>query len=91
MRIGDFGSEWLPVPYAPIEVEAPGDWGFAVDTLDVMSLAENERTKATIDLEYTVESVDVLPSAEQIAGAASTGGPERERTRATAPVALTHR
>lgn len=79
VRIGDFGSEWLPVPYAPIEVEAPGDWGFAVDTLDVMSLAENERTKATIDLEYTVESVDVLPSAEQIAGAASTGGPERER------------
>lgn len=82
VQIGSFSSEWLPVPYAPTAVEAPGEWGFALDTLDVMALAGPERTTASQDVAYTVRSLDVTPSASAVAGASASGGTQREVTAA---------
>lgn len=81
VRIGSFASEWLPVPYAPTEVRAPG-WGWAVDTLDVMAMARPDRKTATVNTEYEVRSVDVRPSVEQVRAASSAQAPNRD--------ALTH-
>lgn len=66
---GQFSSEWLPVPYAPRQIEAEGEWGHTVDTLDVLSLADRGRVTATRGLTYTVESLDTTPSAADIAAA----------------------
>lgn len=61
VQIGDFASEWLPAPYAPLSFDAEGDWGFALDTLDVMALEGPGRSSATRGLRYTVTSLDVRP------------------------------
>lgn len=80
IEIGEFSSEWLPVPYAPLSFEAPGDWGFALDSLDVMAMAGPERGKATLGLSYEVASLEVHPDADAIARAGAGGGPNRELT-----------
>ena len=80
VEIGDFASEWLPVPYAPTAFDAPGEWGFALDTLDVMAMAGPGRTSATEGLAYEVRSLEVRPDAQAIARASSTNAPTRELT-----------
>lgn len=80
IEIGEFSSEWLPVPYAPVSFEAPGDWGFALDTLDVMAMAGPERGKATLGISYEVDSLEVRPDADAIAAAGAGGGPNRDLT-----------
>lgn len=80
VEIGDFASEWLPVPYAPTAFDAPGEWGFALDTLDVMAMAGPARTSATQGVTYEVRSLEVRPDADTIARAGSTTGPDRELT-----------
>ncbi|MFV0452219.1 MAG: transglutaminaseTgpA domain-containing protein [Propioniciclava sp.] len=64
-----FASEWLPVPYAPRQVEVEGTWGHTVDTLDILSLAERGRESATLGLTYAVESLDVAPTGAEVADA----------------------
>lgn len=78
IEVGAFDSEWLPVPYAPAEFRAPGNWGFALDTLDVMAMAGPTRKTATHGISYEVRSVDVRPAADALARAGSAGGPNRE-------------
>lgn len=78
VAVGAFRSEWLPVPYAPERIDAPGDWGFALDTLDVMALNRTNRAAATEGISYTVTSLDVSPSAGAIAGASANDAPRRE-------------
>ncbi len=78
VSIGAFRSEWLPVPYAPTRVEAPGEWGFALDTLDVMALTRLNRGSATQNLTYTVSSLAVRPDAATIAAASADGAPRKE-------------
>ncbi len=80
VEVGAFRSEWLPVPYAPLSFDAPGDWGFALDTLDVMAMAGPERGSATEGISYTVTSLDVRPDADAIARAGAGGGPDRDLT-----------
>lgn len=89
VQVGEFASEWLPVPYAPTAFEAPGEWGFALDTLDVMALEGDARTSATRGLAYTVASLDVHPDAPQIA-AATTSADEHEEE-LELPVGLSQR
>lgn len=78
VSIGAFRSEWLPVPYAPTRVDAPGEWGFALDTLDVMALTRLNRASATEGLTYTVTSLAVRPDAATIAAATSDAAPRRD-------------
>ncbi|HHU39422.1 MAG TPA: transglutaminase domain-containing protein [Propionibacterium sp.] len=80
VEVGEFQSEWLPVPYAPVSFEAPGDWGFALDTLDVMAMAGPDRGEATAGISYEVTSHEVRPDAEAIARAGSGGAPRAELT-----------
>ncbi len=80
VSVGAFRSEWLPVPAVPTSFEAPGEWGFAVDTLDVMALAGPDRASATEGITYEVRSLDVRPSAATIAAASANGAPRRELT-----------
>lgn len=72
VQVQDFGSEWLPVPYAPTEIRAAGGWGYANETLDVMALNRADRKTATRGLSYEVSSVDVRPSDAQVGASAST-------------------
>lgn len=75
VQVVAFESEWLPVPYAPTRVRAPGRWGYAVETLDVLALAGPGRSAATRELAYSVESIDIRPSAEQVATAGTSEVP----------------
>ncbi|HZC27160.1 MAG TPA: DUF3488 and transglutaminase-like domain-containing protein, partial [Actinopolymorphaceae bacterium] len=52
-------SRWLPSPYPPSVLNAPGDWGYDPDTLDIVS-----RGKSSAGLTYEVSSlrIGVKPS-----------------------------
>ncbi len=71
IEVGAFASEWLPVPFVPTGFDAAGEWGFALDTLDVMALQSDNRGRATSDLDYQVRSLDIRPGAEEIAAAST--------------------
>ncbi len=82
VKIGQFASEYLPVPYAPIEYDT-GDqmlWGWDSLTRSVLAMGEN-RKNATINLAYTATSMVPSPTNNQVAKARS-GIPEEDVTRA---------
>ncbi len=56
-------SVWLPAPYPPTSLEAPGDWRYDQTTLDVLN-AEEEPTQG--GLVYDLAGLDVEPTAEQL-------------------------
>jgi transglutaminase-like putative cysteine protease len=45
-------SRWLPTPYPATTLEAPGDWGYDPDTLDIVS-----RGKSSAGLTYDVSTL----------------------------------
>jgi transglutaminase-like putative cysteine protease len=47
-------SRWLPSPYPPSVLNAPGDWGYDPDTLDIVS-----RGKSSAGLTYEVNSLRI--------------------------------
>jgi transglutaminase-like putative cysteine protease len=61
-----FESEWLPTPYPAVSVQAPGDWRYDRNTLDFISAADDETVAG---LTYRVTSLDVQPTAAQLARA----------------------
>lgn len=65
VRVEDFGSEWLPLPYAPGSLDATGLWRHDPVSLSVLAAGEN-RTRATNGLVYDVVAVDVDPTPDQI-------------------------
>ena len=65
----DFGSEYLPLPYAPRSVSVAGDWAYDPNSLIMLSSARGDRDGAIRNLSYAVESVDVDPSGEELARA----------------------
>lgn len=67
IKVLDFGSQYLPLPYAPRSFDAPGDWRFDPESLTVIN--GDEDSDDLRSLEYSVESVDVEPTAEQLATA----------------------
>lgn len=68
VTIANVLSRWLPVPYAPASVDGVvGDWGFDPDLLAVRSRDANARGQ-----EYTVSSVQVAPSVDQLLAAGTT-------------------
>ena len=56
VTITGFASEWLPAPYAPVATSAGGDWGYLPDSLAILALGVQGRTRATQGLTYTVTS-----------------------------------
>jgi transglutaminase-like putative cysteine protease len=60
IKILDFASQYLPLPYAPRSFDASGDWRFDANSLIVVNA--NNRAQDLRRLTYTVESADVEPS-----------------------------
>ena len=69
ITIDSFDSEYLPLPYAPRRVEAPGSWTFDPTSLVVVAgKAGPGRRQATRNLTYTVDSVDIALDPADLAG-----------------------
>jgi transglutaminase-like putative cysteine protease len=59
IKVLDFASQYLPLPYAPRTFDAQGDWRFDANSLVVVHAGN--RAQDLRRLTYTVESVDVDP------------------------------
>lgn len=59
IRVVDFASQYLPLPYAPRTHDAPGDWRYDANSLAVVNAGQ--RAQDLRRLSYTVESVDIAP------------------------------
>lgn len=74
IEVGDFRSEYLPLPYAPSTIDAPGDWAY--DPISLVVLATGpDRVDALRNLSYSVESMDIVPDGARLS-AAGPGRPE---------------
>ena len=82
IRVLDFGSQYLPLPYAPRSFDASGDWRFDANSLVVVSAGR--RPQELRRLIYTVESVDVIPDGTALA-AARVGTPADEAVTGSIP------
>jgi transglutaminase-like putative cysteine protease len=67
-----FESDWLPAPYAPTEVRAPGDWRYNPDTLDIIASDDDLTTSG---LTYDVSALLSNPTGTDLFEA--TGAPSR--------------
>jgi len=65
-EVRDFRSRWLPIPYPTTTVQAPGDWRYDVDTLDLYSMDEDFTTDG---LTYSLTSETVRPEASSMVAA----------------------
>ena len=68
IQVFDFGSQYLPLPYAPRSFEADGDWRFDPNSMVVVNASD--RPQELRQLSYSVESVDIEPEPEDLADAA---------------------
>src|SRR4029450_3538578 len=64
IRVLDFASQYLPLPYAPRTFDASGDWRFDANSLIVVNA--NNRAQDLRRLTYTVESADVEPDSNDL-------------------------
>ena len=69
IRVLDFRSEYLPLPYAPRSFAAPGDWALRPQLARRAGRGRPRRTNAIRNLTYSVESVDIAPDATDLATA----------------------
>ncbi len=70
VEVGDFGSEWLPVPWMPQSIEAAGDWRHDPATAAIVAVGAN-RSLATRRLDYQVDARLLQPGQPAIAAAAA--------------------
>ncbi len=68
IEVGDFGSEWLPVPWVPQGIEASGEWRHDPATGAIVAVGDN-RAIATRFLDYLVDARLMQPGQAQIVGA----------------------
>lgn len=64
IKVLDFSSQYLPLPYAPRTFDAPGDWRFDSNSLVVVNAGN--RAQDLRRLSYTVESVDIDPDSNDL-------------------------
>jgi transglutaminase-like putative cysteine protease len=64
IRVLDFGSQYLPLPYAPRSFDAQGDWRHDANSLIVVNAGR--RAQDLRRLTYTVESVDIEPDSSDL-------------------------
>jgi transglutaminase-like putative cysteine protease len=65
----DFKSEYMPLPFAPRVISARGNWAYDPNSLVVLSMARGDRASALRNLTYSVDSVDITPSSDDLANA----------------------
>ena len=82
INIRDFGSEFLPAPYAPVSTTAGGQWSWDPQNLTIISTAE-DREDATRKLSYSVTSQ--LPDPDVDTFGASAAGVPADKTTTTVP------
>ncbi|QGF24226.1 transglutaminaseTgpA domain-containing protein [Raineyella fluvialis] len=68
VKVTDFRSEYLPLPYAPKRFDAPGQWAYGTDSLVVVATGK-DRTAATRNLSYSVTSIDTSPDGPKLSTA----------------------
>ncbi len=66
VTIGEFSSNYLPAPYAPIEWDAEGTWDYDPASLTVLNVDRDRDADALANTSYTVLSRSAEPTAEQI-------------------------
>ncbi|MPZ62067.1 MAG: hypothetical protein GEU93_12390 [Propionibacteriales bacterium] len=67
VRISDnFQTDWLPSPYAPQSVQAPGEWRYDPDTFDIVK-ADEDQSAAGIG--YRLRVVEADPTFDHLMGA----------------------
>lgn len=76
VSVGEFASTYLPVPYAPLRWDAAGLWAFDPATLTVLNADRETGPQALANLNYTVDSHIVEPTAQQVAAAVAGTPPE---------------
>ncbi len=64
VRVLDFQSQYLPMPYAPRSFSAAGDWRYDANSLTVVNGSND--AEPLRNLSYQVTSVQVSPSASQL-------------------------
>lgn len=80
VEIDDFSSQYLPLPYAPRTVEAAGDdWGYVASSLIMMGTGD-DHTTSTRFLDYSVDSVDLDPSGDELSVADAGNPPDAADT-----------
>ncbi|MFJ4698545.1 transglutaminaseTgpA domain-containing protein [Streptomyces sp. NPDC088768] len=62
---GDYGQDWLPLPYPASSVDINGRWRYEPEGRTLVG----ERGQTTRNASYRVESLDVRPTARQLANA----------------------
>jgi transglutaminase-like putative cysteine protease len=82
IKVLDFGSQYLPLPYAPRTYDAPGDWRFEANSLIVVNAGS--RAQDLRRLSYTVESVDIEPDINDLNNAVA-GTPADAKVTAAIP------
>ncbi|WIY81656.1 DUF3488 and transglutaminase-like domain-containing protein [Propionimicrobium sp. PCR01-08-3] len=71
IAIGDYESDYLPVPYFPRGWDAEGSWNYDPSTLTVLNVDSGRSGQALTGLPYAAESVMVQPSDDEIAAASA--------------------
>ncbi len=69
IKVLDFKSEYLPLPFAPRSINAPGNWGYDPQSLVMLSMGRGDRSNAISNLSYSVESVDIAPGVNTLSSA----------------------
>ena len=67
IQVQDFGSQYLPLPYATRSYQADGDWRYDAGSLVVINA--RSRPQDLRGLSYTAVSVDIAPTPEDLRGA----------------------
>lgn len=83
IQIGNFDSEYLPLPYFPRQMSVPGEWGY--DPLSLIYISTGgDRGRATRNLAYSVDSVDLDPDGARLSVARG-GSPDDVDVTGTVP------
>jgi transglutaminase-like putative cysteine protease len=69
ITVRNFRSQYLPLPYAPRSFQAEGDWRYDANSLTVVN-GENQ-PRALSNLSYSVQSLDLAPSAADLRSSAA--------------------
>ena len=69
IRVQDFKSEYLPLPFAPRSINAGGNWAYDPQSLVMLSMARGDRAESIRNLTYTVDSVDIAPDVNDLENA----------------------
>ena len=77
ITVRDFRSKYLPLPFAPRKVDAPGSWGSDEQSLVVISTDPDSGIE---NLEYSVDSVDIEPDGNVLSDAPAGTPPDSALT-----------